>query len=279
VLGLFPSGRFVPRWLWAPVSIAVLLTPVAVPALIGGANLSATVKNALFLVWELVGIGTVLGLLAGQVYRYRRVSTPVQQQQTKWAVFGLVLSLVVLLLFVLPFLWTPVARRPGALFIVLRYPDGALMVAIVAVTFGIAILRYRLYDIDILIKRSLVYGALTAILGLLYIGGVIGLQTLVNGLTHAPGGESSPPVIVATTLGIVVLVRPLRDRLQTFIDRRFDRRKHDAAKTLEAFSATLRTEMDLDELQEQVVKVVAETMLPEHVSLWFRQLERKNQPS
>jgi hypothetical protein len=164
VLGLFPSGRFVPRWLWAPVSVALLLTPAAVPALIGGAHLSARVMNILLLLWELVSIGTVLGLLAGQIYRYRRVSTPVQQQQTKWAVFGLVLSLIVLLLFVLPFLWTPAAKRPGVLFLVLRYPDGALMVGILAVTFGVAILRYRLYDIDVLINRSLVYGALTSAL-------------------------------------------------------------------------------------------------------------------
>jgi hypothetical protein len=273
VLALFPSGRFVPRWLWAPVSVTVLLTPGVDPSLVTGLHLSGGVVNTLATLWEFSTIGTVVGLIAAQIYRYRRVSTAVQRQQTKWAVFGLVLSLLVLLLFMIPFLWTPAASRTDALFILLRYPDGAVMIDILAVAFGVAILRYRLYDIDVLINRSLVYGSLTAILGLLYVGGVVGMQATANRLTQTPGGESSPLAVVATTLAIAALFRPLRARLQALIDRRFYRRKYDAAQVLEAFSTTLRTEVDLDDLRTLLLEVVEDTMQPAHVSLWLAQPE------
>jgi hypothetical protein len=131
---------------------------------------------------------------------------------------------------------------------------------------GIAILRYRLYDIDILINRTLVYGSLTAMLLGLYFGGIVLSQRLIVLLT----GQQSTLAVVASTLLIAALFNPLRRRLQSFIDRRFYRGKYDARKTLERFSAQLRDETDLDALSEDLVGVVRETMQPAHASLWLR---------
>jgi hypothetical protein len=138
----------------------------------------------------------------------------------------------------------------------------------VPIAVGFAVLRYRLYDIDILINRTLVYGALTASLALIYLGGVAATEALFRALT---GQEQQPQLaIVISTLVIAALFNPLRRRIQGFIDRRFYRRKYDAAKTLEAFSAKLRDETDLDVLKADLVGVVRETMQPAHVSLWMR---------
>ena len=134
------------------------------------------------------------------------------------------------------------------------------------ISMGIAILRYRLYEIDILINRTLVYGALTAMLVALYFGGIVVLQRVFVALT----GERSTLAVVASTLAIAALFNPLRRRVQRFVDRRFYRRKYDAAKTLESFSAKLRDETDLDRLSDDLVGVVRETMQPAHVSLWLR---------
>lgn len=131
---------------------------------------------------------------------------------------------------------------------------------------GIAIFRHHLYNIDLLINRTLVYGSLTAVLALVYVVGVVALQYLFRALT---GGESQLAV-VASTLVIAALFSPLRRRIQEFIDRRFYRRKYDAAKTLETFSAKLREETNLDALADDVLAVVQETMQPTHASLWLR---------
>jgi hypothetical protein len=138
----------------------------------------------------------------------------------------------------------------------------------IPISMGIAILRYRLYDIDILINRTLVYGALTTLLAAVYFGGVTATQAIFRTLT---GQEQQPQLaIVISTLVIAALFNPLRHRIQAFIDRRFYRRKYDAAKTLEAFSAKLRDETDLDALSNDLVGVVRETMQPAHVFLWLR---------
>jgi hypothetical protein len=134
------------------------------------------------------------------------------------------------------------------------------------VAVGIAVLRYRLYEIDLIINRTLVYGSLTATLIALYVGGVVVLQRLFVLLT----GRQSTLAVVASTLLIAALFSPLRRRIQAFIDRRFYRRKYDARKTLETFSTKLRDSTDLDALSNDLVGVVRETMQPAHVSLWLR---------
>ena len=225
--------------------------------------------DVLALVLLLGGLGALIG---AQIYRYRRVSTPVQRLQTKWAVFGLVLTLFVNQLFWQPAAWAnvfdPTSQDNSSLYSLLFYPDSFLMVAIVAVSFGVAILRYRLYGIDVIIRRTLIYGTLTVILAAVYFGCVLGAQALVQRLTGAHGDQ--PIIIVLSTLLIAVLFNPLRLRLQALIDRAFYRSKYDAARTLATFGTRLRTETDLGDLGAHLVAVVHETLQPAHVSLWLR---------
>ena len=136
-------------------------------------------------------------------------------------------------------------------------------------SFGLAILRYRLWDIDTLINRTLVYGALTILLTAIFVGLVIGMQALLGGVI----GRDNRVVIIISTLAIAALFQPIRSRVQILIDRRFYRHKYDVAKTLEHFSATLSHEMDLDTLREQVLSLVAETMQPAKATLWLRTSE------
>jgi hypothetical protein len=137
-----------------------------------------------------------------------------------------------------------------------------------AVAIGAAILRYRLYELDLLVNRTLVYAGLTATLAALYFGSVILLQNVFRALT----GEGQPQLVtVLSTLAIAALFSPVRSRLQRFIDRRFFRRKYDAAQTLAAFGAALRDETNLGQLATHMVRVIDETMQPEQVSLWLRQ--------
>jgi hypothetical protein len=143
-----------------------------------------------------------------------------------------------------------------------------LSLLLIPLSIGVAILRYRLWDIDVLINRTLVYGSLTVTLALVYFGGVAATEAIFRNLTSK---EQQPQLaIVASTLVIAALFNPLRRRIQSFVDRRFYRRKYDAAKTLEAFSAKLRAETDLDALSGDLVWVVQDTMQPAHVSLWLR---------
>jgi hypothetical protein len=142
-----------------------------------------------------------------------------------------------------------------------------LAILLVPLAFGVAILRYRLFDVDVLINRALVYAALTATLAGVYVGSVVLLQTILRTLT----GGTSQLAIVASTLAIAALFSPLRWRFQEFIDRRFYRRKYDATRTLDAFKARLRGDTDLEDLSGDLTSVVGRTLQPEHVSLWLRE--------
>ena len=148
------------------------------------------------------------------------------------------------------------------IFFITVWPIAFLLIPL---SIGFSILRYRLYDIDVLINRTLVYGSLTALLALLYFGLIFALQSLFQGMFH----QNNALAIVVSTLVIAALFQPLRHRIQAIIDRRFYRRKYDAAKTVAAFSATLRNEVDLNQLREHLLTVVQETMQPSHVSLWL----------
>jgi hypothetical protein len=194
---------------------------------------------------------SIVGAIASVVVRFRR-SRGVERQQMKWFVYAVAL---------IPLIPTD-GFLPG---IISSVALGVVLIAL-PTAIGIAVLKYRLYNIDVLINRTLVYGSLTATLVTVYVGSIVILQTAFRSLT----GQDSQLAIVASTLAIAALFNPLRRRVQAFVDRRFYRRKYDAAKTLAAFSARLRDETDLAELNEELIAVVRETMQPAHVSLWLR---------
>ena len=213
----------------------------------------------------LVVLGSTLAIMA---YRYVRVLDAVQRQQVKWFVYTVAVTFSLYIIInalpgVVPGL--SVADSPYQLIFAI---STTFIFALYPFCLGIAILRYRLWDIDIIINRTLVYGSLTALLIVVYVGLVIGLGALVRLFTGQV--SQSPAIIVASTLAVAALFEPLRHRIQAIIDQCFYRRKYDAAKTLEAFSTTLRQEVDLDQLREQLLTVIQETMQPAHVSLWLR---------
>ncbi len=260
----FPTGRFAPRWSW----LLVLLW-LGQLGFFWSTNFVPVLATYLLLV-VFVAWGSTLGI---QVYRYVRIYDAVQRQQVKWFMFALFtgLSLVVVGNGVLGDLVAPL-NAPDSWFQLLNGTFTALFFASLPLAIGVAIFRYHLWDIDIIINRTLVYGTLTALLALVYFGLVIGLQSLVRLFTGQV--SQSPVIIVASTLAIAALFQPLRKRIQAIIDRRFYRSKYDAAKIVEAFSATLRNEVDLSQLSEHLLNVVQETMQPAHVSLWLRKPTR-----
>ena len=212
------------------------------------------------------------GLVGVQIYRYVRVSSYSQRQQTKWVVFGFAGLLALDLLYGLIGILFPGLAAPDSTYQLINGTLPSVTYLIFPLSVGIAILRSRLWDIDVIIRRTLVYSALTVILALLYAGLVFVLGTLLRGLL---GQQQSPLVIVASTLVIAALFQPLRHGLQKVIDRRFYRSKYDAAKTLTNISATLRSEIDLAQLSDHLVTVVQETMQPSSVWLWLRKPERR----
>jgi hypothetical protein len=265
---LFPTGQFVPsftRW------IAVVCLAVLVPATFFPNNPIAQNPDALLLFY-LVSLVAVATLALVQLYRYRRVSSPLQRQQTKWVVFGLAVPCSVLVggygLTIFPALGDPSAPA-GASYQLALAAIIACTLLLIPLSFGFAMLRSRLWDVDVLINRTLVYGALTLSLTGVYVGLVIGLSALLRGLIR----QDNSVAIIISTLVIYALIGPLRSRIQRLIDRRFYRRKYDATKTVAAFSATLGRQVDLDQLREQLLAVVQETMQPANVSLWLRPSE------
>jgi hypothetical protein len=258
---LFPNGRFVPGWTRWMALLAVVYQLLAEVAPAGSPINSSWLSVLVSLI--LLGPG-----LFAQLYRYRRVSTPIERQQTKWVVFGMAMAGVGLFALVGAYRSVPAFQLPGSAYQFVSTPVFLVVMLSIPLSIGMAILRSRLWDIDIIINRTLVYSMLTVILALVYFGLVIGLESLVRLVTGTISDQ--PLILVASTLAIAALFQSVRTRLQRLIDRRFYRRKYDAAKTLAAFSATLRNEVDLDQLREELIAVVRETMQPAHVSLWLR---------
>jgi hypothetical protein len=257
---LFPSGRFVPRWSrWLAVAFsAYLVSDILFPNLYSG---SPALENVSVLVF----IGFVVSLVWSQIYRYRRASSEAQRRQTKWVVFGTTLGTAGTSFFKLPLDFSLLGGDTPLVLLVLKM-GFALSFLLVPFSISVAVLRSHLFDIDVVINRTLVYGSLTTMLIGLYFAGIVVLQRLFVVLTD----EKSTLAVVASTLVIAALFNPLRQRIQFFIDRRFYRSKYDAAKTLDTFSTRLREETNLTTLSEELVGVVRETMQPEYVSLWLR---------
>jgi hypothetical protein len=261
----FPTGRFTPRWSWLLMGLWItnlLAFVLPVPQL-------ATVTTIV------ITFGSVVAV---QVYRYRQVYGPVERQQSKWLVLSIALTVGAQIVYAVFLAFVDGRGTPDSAFsaIVNTLIDSLVSAALfllLAVAIAIALLRYGLYDIDVIIRRTLIYGTLTALLAAVYFGVVIGLQALVGTVDSA--ASHSPVIIVASTLLIAGLFDPWRRRLQMVIDQRFYRSKYDAARTLAAFGATLRTETVLAQLSEHLVAVVQETMQPAHVCLWLRAPDKR----
>ncbi len=267
---VFPDGRFVPRWTrWLiPIWIGLNLLPGAY----GGDG--PTGAFARFPILILVPFLLVFIAIGSQFYRYFWRSNATQRLQTKWVVFALVGTM-------LAAGWMGILNlRPAlgsqALGTTLVLELGRLAVlnlvfVVVSIAIGVAILRYRLWDIDVLVRRTLIYSVLSGVLVLAYVGSVLVLGSVFRGLT---GQGQNSLVVVLSTLTIAALFVPLRARVQAAIDRRFFRRKYDAAQTLAGFAMAARDEVDLDRLSTQLVDVVEHSMQPEQVSLWLRPANR-----
>jgi hypothetical protein len=260
LLLLFPTGRLPSRrwrpFAWASVGVisAAVIWSSAISPDVGFNAPPSPVQLSVLLLGGVAAASLVVG---------RRGARGVERQQIKW------------LLYVGPIFFVASGLHIGSYYFWLAEGSWGLWASYLLVivgglsgpiAIGVAILRYRLYEIDLLINRTLVYGSLTATLVVLYFGGIVVLQGIFVALT----GQESTLAVAASTLLIAALFTPLRWRIQSFIDRRFYRRKYDARKTLEAFSAQLRDETDLDALSDDLVGVVRETMQPSHVSLWLR---------
>jgi hypothetical protein len=266
---LFPDGRFVPRWtgvllvIWIGYTLIWVVKPELAPAtaytdIRQPANLPGAIP--LFLV--------LLCAVAAQVYRYRFASTPVQRQQTKWVVMGLTgIGAMTALLAAILRLAEPLQTSSTAftLYVMIAIPVTLLTFLLFPLTVALAILRYRLWDIDLIIRKTLVYSVLTVLLALIYFSGVVLVQQLTRSIT-----ASSDLAIAVSTLIIAALFFPLRRRVQNAIDKRFYRRKYDAQKVLERFAATARDEVELEKLTAELINVVNETMQPASVSLWLK---------
>ena len=259
---LFPSGRFVPRWTrWLALLYGVAFFGLWNFTPFGPPSWPPLLFNAAVLVvWGSFPVA--------QLYRYVYVSDATQRQQTKWVVFGVAIAIAGALttIFTVGAAVDLPSEKVGAKMLSILLMDSFGL--LIPLSLGVAVLRARLFDIDVVINRTLVYGSLTVMLALVYLGGVATTQALFGTLT---GQEQQPQLaIVISTLVIAALFNPLRHRIQYFIDRRFYRRKYDARKTLEAFSSQLRNETDLEALRGDLVGVVRETMQPAYVSLWLR---------
>jgi hypothetical protein len=277
LLFLFPDGRFVPRWTrwlsiaWLGYTLAVLAWPALQAPMSYGRRLSP-VELAL-IIWDGAWFGA--GVLA-QVYRYNRVATPTQRQQTKWVVFGFAVFIAFVCAGLALLISSPFDPfTPFSVFARLVGPTLILAGAVsMPLAIGISILRFRLWDIDLIIRRTLVYSVLTGLLALAYFIGVLVLQNTFGALT---GQQQSPLVTVLSTLMIAALFVPLRRRVQAVIDRRFYRRHYDAGRILAVFGEALRDEVELAPLQAKLMDVVEATMQPQTIDVWLLAPEARQQ--
>ncbi len=249
---------------WTTLGITVVIGAALVLLVIAPADQSLLPVALLLFYAAVVGADVI------QLSRYWQVAGTEARQQTKWIAFGFSVFLIMAALLLTPALFTPSLHQSGSFYQTIHTLILIVVSLILPVTITFAILRYRLWDIDGLINRALVYGSLTGLLAIFYIGLLIGLEGLA-GLVNKQA--SQPIVLVISTLAIAALVRPLRSRLQDLIDRRFYRHKYDAEKTLAVFSAALQSEVDLEQVRQRLLSVVDETMRPTQVALWLRQPE------
>jgi hypothetical protein len=268
LLLLFPDGRL-PSPRWRPVAWCAALGAaggvggyaleagplVDFPQIANPYGVDSPIVGIVGLAGSIVAAGCMVASAVSLIVRLRRAGS-VERQQIKWLAYGGAVVVGTIGVGGLITLWSV----PVSIVIM------SLALLGLPIFTGIAIVRYRLYDIDLLINRTLVYGVLTTTLVALYLGGVVVLQRIFVALT----GEQSTLAVVASTLVIAALFNPLRRRIQSFIDKRFYRRKYDAKKTLEAFSSKLRDETDLEALNDDLVGVVAETLQPAYASVWLR---------
>ena len=285
---LFPNGKLPTRrwralaWLSGVmiflVSVGSALAPGPLQNLGGVQNPFGVLQPWMMTVfWAMLPLLPLcmLASVFSLVLRYRR-SRGEERQQIKWIAFAAaVVGLLYLNAMIFAFVFPSGAwfQAGSPLWLDVIGYTALLSFTLVPIAVGFAVLKYRLYDIDVIINRALVYGSLTVTLALVYFGGVTLTQALLGTLT---GQRELPQLaVVASTLVIAALFNPLRRRIQSFIDRRFYRKKYDARKTLEAFAARLRNETDLDDLSEDLVGVVRETIQPEHATLWLRDLDGK----
>ena len=271
---LFPSGRL-PSRRWRALAVALVITTAIavvsramVPGRMGGylvdnpaglMGAEAALGRVADLSLQMV-VGPLMLMSALSLFARRRRAGSVERQQLKWFAFAASLVVADVVLGCAAEALLPPSRVSGAVAFVLF----VLILISVPVSMAVAILRYRLYDIDRIISRTLVYGLLTGALGLSYFTVVVVLQTLLG--TEL---STSPLAVAATTLGVAALFRPARARIQSLIDRRFNRRRYDAEQTVEAFGSRLRDEIDLDALVSDLLHVVRDTVQPAHASLWL----------
>src|SRR5215216_1211796 len=271
---LFPTGKLPSRrWRWlAWLTVAFVVVGVILSAFSSGALLGilGPIRNPLgiegftnvykALLYVMAPLLTIAAALA--VFMRLRRAVGVERQQIKWFAYAAVATVsATILAYIIPgVIDTPLWFEQ------VGFALNIAFIPAIPVSIGIAILRYRLYDIDLIINRTLVYGSLTAALVMVYLGSIVLLQEAFRTLT----GQQSGLAIVASTLLIAALFTPFRRRMQSFIDKRFYRRKYDARRTLEEFSAKLRNETNLEALKRDLGEVVSETMQPAHMSLWMR---------
>lgn len=273
LIGLFPDGRFVPRWSKWLVPLPWVYLPLLWVYKPWQSQLDFSALPSLVV---RVALGVTFGAFAASVYvlvyRYRRVSTAAQRQQTKWVIFGLALSFV--LQGASSIVWIQMFRLPVGAAIPPMVSFGTLIYSasttLFPITLTIAFMRYRLYEIDTLVNRALVYGLLTGALGLTYFASVVLLQGTLRRLT----GQESPIAIVASTLLVWALSQPLQRRLQELIDRRFYRRRYDAGRMLARFGSRLGDEMEVEAQSQLLLGAVEETVQPRHVSMWIKSLPK-----